>query len=59
MTGFHKGPSLFTHVFVLAILEAVLVPLVHDYSGNWGITALAGLGFLVVYIAAALYAAFR
>ena len=59
MSGFHKGPSLFTHVFVLALLEAVVVPLVHDVSASWGITAVAGLALLIAYVALALYVAFR
>ena len=60
MSGFFRGPSLFSHLLVLGLIVAVGVPLVAEWLGSTALAFGLGLGFAVCYgIAAILLAARR
>ena len=54
MSAFFRGPSLTTHVFVLAVIEAIGVPSIRELTRDVSTALLAGLGFGVIYVGAAL-----
>jgi hypothetical protein len=49
MSGFFRGPPLLVYVIVLAIIEAVLIPLTYDYTDSPGITVLIAVGVFGLY----------
>jgi hypothetical protein len=54
VSTFFRGPSLFTHVLVLAVIEAIAVPMALGASGRWLVAVGAGVGIGVVYLVGAL-----
>ena len=49
MSGFFRGPSLFSHLLILGLIVAVGVPLVAEWLGSTGLAFGLGLGFAVCY----------
>ena len=54
MSGLFRGPSLFTHVLILAVSLAVTLPLLAEWLGSFGKALLLGLGFAFCYAICAL-----
>ena len=59
MSGFFRGPSLTTHALALAIILAVIVPMLRDWLGSTSMALLLGTGLAFVYTVTALLWASR
>lgn len=57
MTGFFRGPSLFIHVVVLALVEAMLIPFIWGFARDEAVVVVAALGFFLLYFVTALFLA--
>ena len=49
MTTFYSGPPLIFLVFLLAIIEAVLIPVIVSYSGSWKLALGIGVAVFILY----------
>ena len=56
MTGYFKGPSLTAHAATLGVIEAVLLPLLHDQLKLMQALSIGVLVAMIYVIAAFFYA---
>ena len=59
MTGFFRGPSLFSHVVILGLIMAVGVPFVAEWLDSTGLAFCLGFGFAICYAILAIIVAAR
>ena len=49
MTGFFAGPPFLVHILILAMVNAILFPLIYDWSGSILYAFLISVGGLCLY----------
>jgi hypothetical protein len=50
MSGFIPGPSLFTNVVIIGLINAISIPLMNSYTGSFLTAVLTGIALTLTYL---------